>query len=189
MIETDRLVLRPWREADKPAFHALVNTPAMMVHFGGPVAQAKHDALLDRQMEQQARHGHCMWAVELRDSGMLAGVCGLRIGGHPGTPVPEELEIGWRIGEAFWGQGIAREAAEASIAWGWTNTDRPRIAAWTVIGNARSWGLMERLGMRRRADLDFRHPDIDLSDPLGAMIVYAIDRPIESRAIANKERR
>lgn len=189
MIETDRLVLRPWREADKPAFHALVNTPAMMAHFGGPVTQAKHDALLDRQMEQQARHGHCMWAVELRDSGMLAGVCGLRIGGHPGTPVPEELEIGWRIGEAFWGQGIAREAAEASIAWGWTNTDRPRIAAWTVIGNARSWGLMERLGMRRRADLDFRHPDIDLSDPLGAMIVYAIDRPIESRAIANKERR
>lgn len=180
MIETERLVLRPWRETDKPVFHALVNTPAMMEHFGGPVPQARHDAILDRQMEQQARHGHCMWAVELRANGALAGICGLRIGGHPGTPVPEELEIGWRIGEAYWGQGIAREAAEASIAWGWANTSRPRIAAWTVIGNARSWGLMERLGMRRRPDLDFRHPDTDLSDPLGAMIVYAIDRRPES---------
>jgi len=177
MIETARLCLRPWRSADKPGFHALVNTPAMMVHFGGPVAQAKHDRIIDRQIEQQARFGHCMWAVELRGSGELAGVCGLRIGGHPDTPVPEELEIGWRIGERHWGQGIAREAAEASLAWGWANTARPRIAAWTVIGNARSWGLMERLGMRRRADLDFRHPDYAPADPCGAMIVYAIDRP------------
>lgn len=177
MIVTERLLLRTWREADKPGFHALVNTPAMMAHFGGPVAQAKHDAILDAQMAQQARHGHCMWAVELRETGELVGVCGLRIGGHPDTPVPEELEIGWRIGERHWGRGIAREAAEASIAWGWANTSRPRIAAWTVIGNARSWGLMERLGMRRREDLDFHHPGFDADDRFGAMIVYAIDRP------------
>jgi RimJ/RimL family protein N-acetyltransferase len=177
MIETERLCLRPWRAADKPAFHALVNTPVMMTHFGGPAPQAKHDAIIDRQIEQQDRFGHCMWAVELRESGELAGVCGLRIGGHPGTPVPEELEIGWRIGEAHWGQGIAREAAEASLTWGWANTDRSRIAAWTVIGNTRSWGLMERLGMCRRADLDFQHPDYAAEDPFGAMIVYAIYRP------------
>jgi len=177
MIETERLRLRPWREADKPGFHALVNTPAMMAHFGGPVAQAKHDLIIDRQIGQQKRFGHCMWAVELRASGELAGVCGLRIGGHPDTPVPQELEIGWRIGERHWGQGIAREAAEASLAWGWAHTDRARIVAWTVIGNTRSWGLMERLGMRRRADLDFHHPDYPADDPFGAMIVHAIDRP------------
>ncbi len=177
MIETDRLILRPWRQADKPVFHALVNTPAMMAHFGGPTDQAAHDRIIDRQIALQARDGHCMWAVELRDGGALAGVCGVRIGGHAGTPVPEELEIGWRIGEAWWGQGIAREAAEASLAWGWANTGRRRIAAWTVIGNTRSWGLMERLGMRRRTDLDFAHPEFRAGDPLGAMIVYAIDRP------------
>jgi RimJ/RimL family protein N-acetyltransferase len=177
VIETDRLVLRPWREADKPGFHTLVNTPAMMAHFGGPVARSVHDAILDKQIAQQAEHGHCMWAVELRDGGALAGICGVRNGGYPGTPVPDELEIGWRIGEAYWGQGIAREAAEASMAWGWANTIRPRIAAWTVAGNARSWGLMERLGMRRRADLDFHHPAYAADDPVGAMVVYAVERP------------
>ncbi len=177
MIETERLLLRSWREEDKPVFHALANTPRMMEHFGGPVSQAKHDAIIDRQIEQQARHGHCMWAVEVRVTGELAGVCGLRIGGHPGTPVPEELEIGWRIGEAWWGRGVAREAAEASLAWGWANTDRARISAWTTISNRRSWGLMERLGMSRRADLDFRHPDYAEDDSFGAMIVYAIERP------------
>ncbi|MDQ0251124.1 RimJ/RimL family protein N-acetyltransferase [Sphingomonas kyeonggiensis] len=177
MITTERLHLRPWREEDKPVFHALANTPAMMEHFGGPVPQAKHDAIVDRMIDQQARNGHCMWVVEIRETGEMAGVCGLRIGGHPNTPVPEELEIGWRIGEKFWGQGIAREAAQASMAWGWANTDRPRIAAWTVIGNKPSWGLMKRLGMVRREDLDFRHPDYAEGDPFGAMIVYTIDRP------------
>lgn len=177
MIETERLLLRPWREVDKAAFHAMVNTPAMMVHFGGLKSAEHHAALIDGQMAQQAKHGHCMWAVENRETGELVGICGVRIGGHAGTPVPEELEIGWRVAERFWGMGIAREAAEASMAWGWRNTDRPRIAAWTTIGNERSWGLMKRLGMERRADLDFHHPQFAADEPSGAMIVYAIDRP------------
>ena len=46
MIETERLRLRPWRETDKPVFHALANTPAMMEHFGGPVPRAKHGRAL-----------------------------------------------------------------------------------------------------------------------------------------------
>jgi RimJ/RimL family protein N-acetyltransferase len=177
VIGTGRLILRPWREADKPAFVALVNTPAMMAHFGGVAPAEKVAALIDAQMANQARDGHSMWAVEMRDGGELAGICGVRIGGHAGTPVPEELEIGWRIGERWWGQGIAREAAEASLAWGFAHTDRPRIAAWTSLRNTRSWGLMERLGMSRRAELDFRHPAHAAGDPDGAMIVYAIDRP------------
>jgi RimJ/RimL family protein N-acetyltransferase len=181
VIETARLRLRPWREADKPAFHRLVNTPAMTAYFGGPTDQARHDRILDQQIAQQARFGHCMWAVELRDTGVLAGICGLRIGGHPGTPVPEELEIGWRIGEAFWRRGIAREAARASLAWGWANTARPRIAAWTSAANLPSRALMAALGMTARPELDFHHPDYAPSDPAGAMLVHAIDRPAGSR--------
>ncbi|UZK69705.1 GNAT family N-acetyltransferase [Sphingomonas sp. S1-29] len=174
MIETERLRLRPWREADKPGFAAIINTPAMMAHFGGVQPRAKIDAIIDREIANQARDGHCMWAVETQ-GGEVAGVCGVRCSGYPGTPVPDVLEIGWRIGEAHWGQGIAREAAEASIAWAWANTQRTSIAAWTSAGNDRSWGLMRRLGMARRADLDFQHPNYP-GDPIGAMIVYAIDR-------------
>ncbi len=91
MIETDRLLLRSWREADKSAFAALVNTPAMMEHFGGVRPDEDLHALIDDQMAGQAVNGHCMWAVELKAQGMLAGICGLRIGGHPGTPVPRVL--------------------------------------------------------------------------------------------------
>lgn len=177
MIETERLILRPWREADKPRFEQIVNIPTMMEHFGGVRPRADLDALIDRLMAHQAKDGHTMWAVEHKADRDLAGVCGVRISGYPGTGVPDELEIGWRIAERYWGKGIAREAAVASIAWGWANTDRPRISAWTNAQNRRSWGLMLRLGMVRRADLDFDHPLYPVGDPLGRMVVYTIDRP------------
>ncbi|TPG43225.1 N-acetyltransferase [Sphingomonas koreensis] len=178
MIETERLVLRTWREADKPAFHDIINTPAMMAHFGGIAPRAAIDALIDMMIAAQDRDGYSMWAVETKADGALAGICGLRHQiGYPELPVYGELEIGWRIAECWWGQGVAREAAEASLAWGWANTDFARIAAWTSIGNTRSWGLMTRLGMKRHAELDFHHPKVATDDPDGDMIVYAIDRP------------
>lgn len=178
MIETNRLILRPWREEDKPAFVEIINTPAMMLHFGGVRPRDQIEALIDRQMEKQAADGHCMWAIETKDDGQLAGICGLRLGGHAGTLVNGVYELGWRIAEKHWGQGIAREAAEASRDWGWANTSAESIAAWTNAGNAPSWGLMIRIGMTRRPELDFRHPlYLDSDDPLGDMIVYAVDRP------------
>lgn len=181
MIETPRLILRPWREDDKDAFNAIINTPAMMAHFGGVAPREKIDVLIDRQMEKQAADGHCMWAVETKADGELAGICGLRFGGHPGTPVDGMYELGWRIAERHWGQGIAREAAEGSCDWGWANTPARTIAAWTNPDNTPSWGLMIRIGMARRPDLDFRHPlYLDTDDVIGDMIVYAIDRPAEA---------
>jgi RimJ/RimL family protein N-acetyltransferase len=177
MIETPRLTLRPWREADKPVFEAIINTPTMMEHFGGVWAPRDHDSLIEAQMASQVADGFSMWAVDWRETGGLIGICGLRRAHHPETPVTGDLEIGWRIAEPFWGKGIAREAAVASMDWGWSNTGDPRIIAYTTDSNERSWGLMKRLGMERRADLDFRHPKFALDDPLGAMIVYAIDRP------------
>lgn len=178
MIRTPRLTLRPWTEADKPAFHDVVNTPAMMEFFGGVAPRDKIDALLDSQMAGQAGHGFSMWAVEWNADGSLAGICGLRRSrAYAGTPVDDELEIGWRIGERFWGQGVAREAAQASLAWGWANQPDRRIAAWVHPDNARSWGLMLRLGMIRRPELDFHHPAYAADDPVGECIVYAIDRP------------
>lgn len=107
-----------------------------------------------------------------------AGICGVRVQRtYPGLAVNDQLEIGWRIGERWWGQGIAREAAMASIPWGWVHTGFRCILAWTTRANTRSWGLMERLRMDRRAALDFAHARYDPDDPLFAMIVYGMDRP------------
>ena len=174
VIETERLRLRPCRESDKPLFATILNTPAMMGKLGGVRSAAQSDALVDKRIADHALHGFSYWAVELRDTGALIGTCGVRIASnYPGKPVQGWHEAGWRIAEAYWGRGYALEAARASIAWAWAHTDAPRVAAWTTPDNIASWRLMERLGMTRRADLDFSNGP----DPAALLRVYVIERP------------
>ena len=149
----------------------------MMAYFGGVTSRDRIDAIVDGQIAAQAADGCSMWAVEADDA-TLVGICGLRRHrAYAGTPVDDELEIGWRIGERWWRRGFAREAAAASLAWGWANRAEPRIAAWVHPDNARSWGLMLRLGMAPRPELDFHHPLYAADDPVGRCAVFTIDRP------------
>ncbi|MCB2047691.1 MAG: GNAT family N-acetyltransferase [Novosphingobium sp.] len=177
MIESDRLILRGWEERDYAPFAAINADPEVMTHLDGPMDRAKSDAMIERIRAQHAEQGHCLWAVERKADGALLGFCGLRRGGHEGSPVDDVLEIGWRLARAAWGQGYAREAAQASLDWAWQNLDDARIVAWTVPANTRSWGLMLRLGMEHRPELDFEHPGFPPDHPLRQHVVYVIDRP------------
>lgn len=176
-IETERLILRSWRDDDRVPFAAMSADAEVMEHLGGVIDRADSDAVIDRLLGEEERHGFTFWAVERIADAALIGFCGLRRGGHEGTPVTAELEIGWRLCRGAWGQGLAREAAEAAIAWGWANTEDARIAAWTVPANLPSWGLMKRLGMVHRPELDFDHPRFPSGHPLCRHIVYTIERP------------
>jgi RimJ/RimL family protein N-acetyltransferase len=174
-IETERLILRPWREADGREFVRITNTPMVMAHLGGVRDPYDWQGLVTAQQALQAEHGICFWLVERRVDGALLGFCGL----EPGSvgSIEGEIEIGWRLRQDAWGQGYAKEAALASLAWGWANLVASRIRAITVPANRASWGPMERLGMTRRADLDFHHPRFPPGDPLRHHITYEMLRP------------
>lgn len=177
MIGTERLILRPWRDEDREPFFTMSRDPEVMEYLG-PLAETRADSDpgVDRIIAIQAERGHCFWALERRDDGAFLGFCGLKICLDP-CPVEGDVEIGWRLRRDAWGQGYAREAAEASLAWGWANLDAPRIIAMTAAVNRRSAGLMRRLGMTRRPNLDFDHPRIPEGDPLRRHIVHVINRP------------
>jgi RimJ/RimL family protein N-acetyltransferase len=177
VIETDRLLIREWREADRTPFAAINTNTEVMQHLGGVLDQTQSDQSVDRQIASQKDHGYCFWAIERKIDDALLGYCGLRRGGHAGTDVHDEIEIGWRLARSAWGHGNAREAAEACLAWGWSNTGASRIAAWTVSANSASWGLMIRLGFTHRPNLDFEHPSFEKGHPLCHHIVYIIERP------------
>jgi RimJ/RimL family protein N-acetyltransferase len=181
VIETERLILRGWRDADVDPFHAMGNDPEVMRYLGPPMSRADTQAAAERQNAFIASHGYCFWAIERKADGVFFGFCGLKPG-PAGTPIENGVEIGWRLARDAWGQGFAREAAEASLDWGWANTDATEILAMTVVDNTRSRGLMERLGMTRDHAADFDHPAVAIGNPLRPHILYRIARPTSRRA-------
>ncbi|WP_371815490.1 GNAT family N-acetyltransferase [Erythrobacter sp. JK5] len=102
----------------------------------------------------RAQFGHTFWVVERKADGAVLGFCGLKRCTEEAGPLGM-MEAGWRLREDAWGKGYAKEAAEATLDLGFTRFDADEIIALTVEKNTASWGLMLRLGMERRRDLDF----------------------------------
>lgn len=178
MIETERLRLRNWREEDIEPFIRHTNTEPVMRWLGGvKPPEAHREIIRERVMRWQEERGFTLWLVERRSDGAILGFCGLKLASDAGTPVEGELEVGWRLREDAWGQGYAREAAAASLDFAFGRLEAPRVVALTVEGNEASWKLMERLGMTRRPELDYRGPD--WAD--GPVIVYRIEREAWTR--------
>jgi RimJ/RimL family protein N-acetyltransferase len=176
MIETERLRVRAWRDEDIAPFSILNSDPEVLRYLGIRGTSEESRSFVARQRAMQAELGHCLWAVERKEDSALLGFCGVRPG-VPDTPIDGELEIGWRLGSGYWGCGYAREAASACLDWSFDTAGVPRVVAITVEGNSRSRGLMDRLGMVRRPELDFLHPILPEGHPLKPHITYVKARP------------
>ena len=175
-LATTRLTLREWREEDVAPFHAMSIDPRVMEFLGPLRSLEETQASITRLKAEQNAHGFCFWAVERRDDKSMIGFCGFDPGSF-GTPIEGRVEIGWRLAYDAWNKGYAREAAQATLDWGFANLADDTIWAITVPANIRSWGLMERLGMTRQIDMDFDHPAVPDDSPLKRHITYNIMRP------------
>jgi RimJ/RimL family protein N-acetyltransferase len=156
VAETERLLLRDWAEEDELLFFEVLNTPAVMRHLGGVQTRDEWRAGFERIRGFTRDFGHTFWIVEDKASQELLGFCGLKRVNAPGAgDLGGTPEVGWRLRENAWGRGIAKEAAIASLDLGFGRFGYDHIIAMTIPPNAASQGLMKRLGMTRREDLDF----------------------------------
>ena len=171
--ETVRLRLRTWSEADKAEFVRTTNRPAVMRWLGGVQSEQSMAAGFERIDGYQRDFGHTLWVVERKSDDALLGFCGLKRVNSPGASCTGDFEIGWRLREDAWGQGFAKEAAIASLDLAFARFGAPHVVALTLAGNADSQGLIMRLGMRRRPDLDFE--DSRFGTELNPSIVYLIE--------------
>jgi RimJ/RimL family protein N-acetyltransferase len=177
MIETERLTLRPWTEADREPFVAIMTDPAVGDWLGG--ARSREQALgdFDRMIAFWAERGYGQLAVVRKADAELVGRVGCRR--QPVEwkhPMVGKVEIGWLLAREAWGNGYATEAAAGVLPWGFETLDVPVIYSWTARKNARSEAVMQRIGMARAPEYDFDHPDLALDDPLRPHVVYAIAR-------------
>lgn len=171
-IDTARLVLRRWHAADdSDAFAAINADPEVARYLPGVMPRALSDALVERFEAHFAEHGFGRWAVERREDGSLLGFVGGQTV-HFEAPFTPAVEVGWRLGRSAWGQGYAREAAEACLRDLRQRLGLTAIVSFTVPANRPSWGLMERLGFRRDHHGDFAHPQLPADHPLSLHWLY-----------------
>jgi RimJ/RimL family protein N-acetyltransferase len=175
-VETDRLILRDWEDADEQQFYGVMNTLPVMKHLGGVQSLEDWHAAFERIRGFARDFGHTLWIVEDKATGELQGFCGLKRVNAPGAgQLTGQFEIGWRLRESAWGKGFAKEAAIASLDLAFGRFQAPHVVALTVEANRPSQGLMERLGMTRRADLDFT--DARFGPELNPILIWRIDAP------------
>ncbi len=174
-IETPRLRLRRWRDADRAPFAAMSADPAVMEFFPAPLTAAEADAFIDRIEAHWEARGYGNYALEERETGAFVGLTGL-FDVFPTAHFAPSVEIGWRLAKPYWSKGYAREAAEAVIAAAFAEHDFPEIVAFTAKPNTRSAGLMQRLGMTRDPADDFEHPGVPEGHPLRLHVLYRLKR-------------
>jgi RimJ/RimL family protein N-acetyltransferase len=147
-LETERLFIRAWEPADRPAFTAMMQDAEVTqyVHGGLPYTEAEVDEFFARQERQLAEHGICMGALHEKATGRFAGIAGTQPLGTTG-----DLEIGWILARHTWGRGYATEAGAAAMRHVLETLQRPRVVAIIDPENEPSKRVAARLGMTYEA--------------------------------------
>jgi RimJ/RimL family protein N-acetyltransferase len=175
-LTTDRLLLRPWTDADREPFAAMNSDPAVMEHFPALMTREESDAFVDRIGAQLAEWGFGLWALEVRDTGRFIGFTGLSRPSFEAHFTPA-VEIGWRLSKDAWGNGYATEAARAALAYGFGPAGLDEIVSFTATTNLPSQRVMQRIGMTHDESDDFDHPRVPAGHRLQRHVLYRITRP------------
>ena len=174
-ITTGRLLLRPWHDSDIESFVRMNMDPEVVEYLPSPIPESESRQFASRIREHFTKHGYGLYALESREDASFLGYTGLNWALFESDFTPA-LEVGWRLIRKAWGQGLATEAARACMARAFRETDISEIVSFTVPANTRSAAVMERLGMTRDPADDFIHPRLGPDHPLGAHILYRMDR-------------
>ena len=148
-LETPRLVLRRWREADIEPLAAINGDAEVMRWIGtGTVRNLEQTRASVAAWEHEwDAAGMGLFAIEIRATGELAGLTGLAVP-HFLPEIMPAVEIAWRLARPFWGRGFATEAARAALEFGLLDRDLAKIVAIVQIGNGASERVMQKIGMQ-----------------------------------------
>ena len=165
MLETARMRLLPWQADDWLLLRPIGRDPQVMRYIsdGEPWPDERIREFVGRQVAHFDRLGYCLWKLLLKETSEMIGFCGLQP--LDGTA---ETEIGWWLAQAWWGQGLATEAARAALRDGFERAGLKRIVAVALPANRASIHVMEKLGMKYEREMIHRGFDV---------VLYAVNRP------------
>lgn len=173
-LETARMILRPWQEADLIPFAKINADKEVMRYYPATLSSDESNDFATRIQQRLEQNGWGFWALENKTNKQFMGFTGLNIPGYD-LPCNPCIEIGWRLGRDYWGQGFATEAATACLDFAFESLNTQRIVAFTSVVNDKSRSVMERLGMKN-IHQNFCHPIIPAGHELEEHVLYEVHK-------------
>jgi len=173
-LETERLILRMFREDDAEAYARICADPEVMRYLadGRPLSTLEAWRNMAFHVGHWQLRGYGHFAVEEKSSGSFAGRIGfLNPAGWPG------FELGWTLGREFWGKGYATEGARRALKYAFEEMGRDHVISLIQPQNKASIKVAERLGEKLEGQTQvFDHK----------VLIYGIDRDDWHAEIANR---
>lgn len=170
-IETQRLIMRSWKESDKVIFAEMNGNDNVMKYFPAPLSLEESNAFVERIRAEFVETGFGLYAVEIKATGELIGYVGFHRFSFA-APFSPNWEIGWRISDRFWHRGYATEAAKACIDYARKNRLCAKLYSFTAVPNTPSECVMKRVGMTFEGR--FMHPALADGHWLKEHVLYSI---------------
>jgi ribosomal-protein-alanine N-acetyltransferase len=151
-ITTDQLVLRAFTMGDAASLYHIMSEEGVLRYFptSDPPSLERVEQLIAGQLRHWEKHGYGWWAVVLQGEGELIGWSGLQY-----LPDTDEVEVAYLLAKAYWGQGLAPEAARAGLQFGFERLGLERIVAIVHVDNGASQRVAEKLGMTFEKEAEY----------------------------------
>lgn len=152
-LETERLLLRPYRLEDLDDLHAMFSDPEHMRWYPEPFSREVSLEWLERQIARHHTRGYALWIVEDRRTGAFLGTAGPSL---LTIEEADEVEIGWHTRPGRKGEGIAPEAGAAARDWAFANLEVDHLIALVRPENRPSGRVAVKIGMHVDREVDYK---------------------------------
>lgn len=174
MIETERLILRLWREEDIIPFTEINSNEEVMEYMPKCLSCEETVQFYRRIVDEFKTFGYGLYAVELKENETFIGYVGFHHFNFEAEFSPG-IEIGWRLAKKYWNQGYATEAAKACLDYASKHRMFDRIYSFTAVCNRRSEHVMQKIGMKLQGL--FLHPSLPEGHRLKEHTLYKWELP------------
>jgi RimJ/RimL family protein N-acetyltransferase len=161
-LETQRLLLRWFREDDFPGYVEIATDPEAMKFIGGPQTQLEAWRAMAAHIGHWYFFGYGVFAVEEKLTGKMIGRIGFM--NPPGWP---GFELGWTLRRESWGKGYATEGARRALEYAFTELNRDHVISCIAPANVNSIRVAERLGEKVEGETELLGKNV---------LIYGINR-------------
>lgn len=158
VLQIDGFAMRPLQSSDLDALAAIWADPEVtrfLPSRGIPIPKENAEKSLKSFTEHWQRRGYGVWAIIENDSSQMVGYCGLRY-----LDEMNEVEVLYGLTKAYWGRGIATQAAKAAVSYGFEVANLDKLIAMALPDNLASRRVIEKAGLQYERQIHIFNLDV-----------------------------